>query len=656
MKRLTTDYRLLAIAIFILLLATTLRFHRLDAQSFWNDEGNSARLSERSLPLIIEGTASDIHPPLYYLLLRGWREELGESEFALRALSAFLGIGVVALTITLANQLQTFAFSTIDSQNNPKSSQRRSYTAPLLVALLTAVNPALVYYSQEARMYQLLAFLGMLSTVLLIHWLKNGTNLKSKTAVLYILSLTAGLYTHYFFPAVIITHALLLIYPLQKSPAHLASLFHRVLRWLPLPITAVLLYLPWLPIFIRQAGGRPAIRPPLFEFLADVGRFLTLGSTIEPENVTWPLATIGLLLVVGLLPRGRRWSVGQYTTFCAVTVTVMLMWLAGTTTPPLYKFMLMAVPPLLLLAVYGFNRVAEFAENSQHRALFFVALSLVGLFLLGNYTSVHNMYNNPTYARADYRAIAAQITADNADTNSAVILNAANQWEVFTYYYEDVGSVYPLPRGFPDPAQIEAELLALTEQYGRLYAIFWGEAERDPDRLVERWLDANAFKAEEEWVGDVRLVTYAVPSEPPGEMETAVNVTFGESIKLEGYTIRPEIVQPGEVLQVSLFWQTAVPLNTRYKVFLHLIGPEDQRWSQRDSEPGGNLALTTTWTPNETIQDNHGLLVPPDAPSGEYILLLGLYNIADPNARLMVETADGPTEFISIPIQVNQNP
>ncbi|MCA9956268.1 MAG: hypothetical protein KC434_16180, partial [Anaerolineales bacterium] len=45
----------------ILLLAFGLRIHNLEVQSFWNDEGNSARLSERSISLIIEGTASDIH-------------------------------------------------------------------------------------------------------------------------------------------------------------------------------------------------------------------------------------------------------------------------------------------------------------------------------------------------------------------------------------------------------------------------------------------------------------------------------------------------------------------------------------------------------------------------------------------------------------------
>ncbi len=53
----------------ILLLATGLRFYRLDAQSFWNDEGNAARAAERSIPLILEAAAGDIHPPGYYLLL-----------------------------------------------------------------------------------------------------------------------------------------------------------------------------------------------------------------------------------------------------------------------------------------------------------------------------------------------------------------------------------------------------------------------------------------------------------------------------------------------------------------------------------------------------------------------------------------------------------
>ncbi|MBN1316048.1 MAG: hypothetical protein JXA42_11285, partial [Anaerolineales bacterium] len=51
------------IMLVILLAAFALRIYRLDAQSFWNDEGNSARIAERSVQLILEGSAADIHPP-----------------------------------------------------------------------------------------------------------------------------------------------------------------------------------------------------------------------------------------------------------------------------------------------------------------------------------------------------------------------------------------------------------------------------------------------------------------------------------------------------------------------------------------------------------------------------------------------------------------
>ncbi|MGB4872356.1 MAG: hypothetical protein WBP47_20040 [Candidatus Promineifilaceae bacterium] len=97
----------MALVVVLLWLAMGLRFHNLGAQSFWNDEGNSARLSERTIQLIIEGTASDIHPPLYYLLLRGWRELFGDSEFGLRSLSAFAGLLVVPLAMALARNPQS---------------------------------------------------------------------------------------------------------------------------------------------------------------------------------------------------------------------------------------------------------------------------------------------------------------------------------------------------------------------------------------------------------------------------------------------------------------------------------------------------------------------------------------------------------------------
>ena len=188
--------------------------------------------------------------------------------------------------------------------------------------------------------------------------------------------------------------------------------------------------------------------------------------------------------------------------------------------------------------------------------------------------------------------------------------------------------MYPLPLEGMTEADVAAELSVIAAQHDRLYVLYWGDAQQDPQRWVERWLDEHTFKATDEWVKDVRFVVYAVPAEPAAAMETAVSIPFGPSITLQGYTLGQTTLAPGDIAQVTLFWQTAVPLAARYKIFLHLVDETGNLVAQRDSEPGGNLKPTTIWPPGEVISDHHGLLLPADLPPGEYTLLLGLYDDA----------------------------
>ena len=179
----------------ILLLASFLRFYRLDAQSFWNDEGNSARIAERPVDLILEGAEGDIHPPGYYLLLHAWRAAVGHSEFALRSLSVVAGLALVLFTYTLGRRLF-------------------GNTTGLIAAFLAALSPFAIYYSQEARMYALLAALSAASTYLLVVQISKSANRKSQIhnpqsaisiphspfsilpSLPYILTAAAALYTH----------------------------------------------------------------------------------------------------------------------------------------------------------------------------------------------------------------------------------------------------------------------------------------------------------------------------------------------------------------------------------------------------------------------------------------------------------------------------
>jgi hypothetical protein len=632
-------------AVAILLLAFGLRVHWLGAQSFWNDEGNSARLSERAIPLILEGTASDIHPPLYYLMLHGWRALAGTTEFGLRMFSAVAGLLTVAVVWGLGRMK--------DEGRRMKDELR---STAVLAAVLAAVNPGLIYYSQETRMYALLGLLAALTAWLLGQWWRalGGGGRWWGWAVAYVLAAAAGLYTHYFFPAVLLVQNVVVgVWLIQcgkfftqrrkgaggDAQSAIRNPKSALLIWVGLMTAVLLLYAPWLPVFVGQFGADDlGTRPGLAAWLVQAVGWLAFGGTWTA--VWWAVAGVTAVLLWGAVVGWRR----SWPLTVALLLPLLLMWVAGTVQPAYMKFLLVALPffcLLLAVAVVG---------DGRRRWMWLPGVVLLLALPLGTVASLQNLYGNPAYARADYRGMAARILADD-QLSQAVILNAPNQWEVFTYYYGDDTAVFPLPEGRsrPTPEAIDAALTAITAQYDRVYVLFWGEAQRDPERLVERWLDARAFKAVDEWVGDVRLVLYAVPQAPATTMETALEgVTLGEEISLLGYTLNGTTFQPGEVLQLALFWQTAVPLDTRYKVFVHLVGPDGAPVAQRDSEPGGGLALTTTWTPGEVVQDNHGVLLPVGLANGRYTLQIGLYDLADPTKRLPISTPAGVLDALPL--------
>ena len=88
------------ILLIVLVFGAALRCYALSAKSLWLDEALSWRLIEFPVQEMIRrtGEGQTSHPPLYFLLLRGWRMLWGESEFALRSLAALCGIMTIAAT------------------------------------------------------------------------------------------------------------------------------------------------------------------------------------------------------------------------------------------------------------------------------------------------------------------------------------------------------------------------------------------------------------------------------------------------------------------------------------------------------------------------------------------------------------------------------
>lgn len=399
---------------------------------------------------------------------------------------------------------------------------------------------------------------------------------------------------------------------------------------------AGLLYAPWVPIFLRQIGGRGEPAGPA-EFAAESARWLAVGTTAPPGELAWAVVAFVVMVALGAVAGWRRSAVF----LLPALVPLALMFLVGATDPAFFKFMLAVAPFLAVLGGLAWNGELRMTNDGSPMAT--VAAGLTVALLAGSLASLGHLYYDPAFARADYRGMAARIAAEG-HPGAGVILVAPNQWEAFTYYHRDGAPVYPLPRGRPDPAVVEPELAAIAAAHDRLYVLYWGDAQRDPERVIERWLDANTFKASEEWVGDVRFAVYAVPGEAPAAM-TASGAAFagldGETITLHEYAVWPEEARPGDVVQARLVWSAGATPARPYKVFLHLLDGAGNVVAQRDGEPAGGSRPTTGWAAGERVTDNHGLLLPPDLPPETYTVRMGLYDAFDPTARLAVAGADG---------------
>lgn len=211
-----------------------------DLQKFQNIKpGGTAMDTVRSLAM-----EDPQHPPLYFLMARGWMQMFGSSIAASRALPALLSLLSLPLMYALAMEL--FA----------------AQLPALLATALIALSPADILFAQTARQYGLLTTAVIASSLLLL----RATRIKDwQTWGLYALSLAFGLYVHPFFVLTMVAHGVFLLIlsicrteeevALQKAnPLSTGILGSTPFRWIAgyagANAIALILYSPWLQVLL----------------------------------------------------------------------------------------------------------------------------------------------------------------------------------------------------------------------------------------------------------------------------------------------------------------------------------------------------------------------------------------------------------------------
>ena len=377
----------------ILLLAFALRVHRLGSQSLWYDEAVTAQVAAQGITELTRWTADDIQPPLYYYAVAGWTRLAGRSEWALRFPSVIFGTLTVPLMWSLA--LRLFG------------RRRRGQMAALAAGLLAALSPLYVYYAQEARMYTLLTFLGLLAGYALLRATADertasrrdgrGTATQSSSIpwwLLFVIASVALLYTHYF------GVFLLVAYGVCFMGGWLVSLARGTPRWRTLTVfvfcclSILLLYLPWLPALLNRYAvdhsyWQGALK--IGEALRHVAISFTTGApeTMLERDAVRRLPWFGVALVVvagallwlrddaeaqrsGGAEAQRRRGVGGiralvYLSTCLLVPILAVLLLASRTPKFNPRYLMLASPAYLLILAGGIGALLGSAEGQRSR-------------------------------------------------------------------------------------------------------------------------------------------------------------------------------------------------------------------------------------------------------------------------------------------------
>jgi mannosyltransferase len=244
-------------------------------QSVWFDEAYSILVANQPLSEIVRLTGVDTHPPLYYIVLKGWAGVFGWSELALRSFSVIAMSGAVFVGALLVRRLF-------------------GVKAALFSLVFLVLAPFLLRYGFEIRMYALASLIGVTATYVLVRavaekdsrtqwWLYAG----------YAILVALGVYTLYYTAILWITHVVWLLWLVRtnKQPA-----FRQ--RWWLAYLGSVALFLPWLPTFLSQMNNGA---------LAPISQQLTVENMVGIISFwflyqpSWQLSGLLSLVIVGII-------------------------------------------------------------------------------------------------------------------------------------------------------------------------------------------------------------------------------------------------------------------------------------------------------------------------------------------------------------------
>jgi mannosyltransferase len=651
-------------ASFVVIVALAVRAYQLTYHSLWFDEAVSVYWARQEVPHIIQvsmNLVEDKLPPLYYLTLHFWVRWFGRGEVAVRVPSILAGTLLIPLLYSLGAEL----------------SDRR---AGLGAALLAAVNPFLVWYSQEARMYALAALWAVASTLCFVKALRarkwGETGFLQETRFLklyawrtalawwagYVLCATAGLYTHLYTGFLLPAHALFYLLSWRRYRE----------AWLRFGLALAAIALAFAPL--AWANWRASAEAGPGNPLAGLGeRLWLLLNAFTLHYAPLPgvvgaaivalltlLALIGIMAPLftaenaknaetGYLPWRSLWPLRLNSegalclALCTITPVLVADLLLLRSSLMFYglRYFIVVTPFFLLAIAAGAARLGQ-RWPALGAATYLLALG-VSLYALPYDWS-------PQARKEEWRGVVDYL-ATHARPDDAILIHPDFVRIPFQYYERGPGHAYAV---FPGPLSAEAQVEPAMQKIV-WHPVVWLVQSHietpDPQRLVEGWLAARYPLITELYPPGVTLKGYAVAYRLPALPASArpLDAVFAGRLRLLGYTVDGERFRatddlyhpPSGWIHVTLYWQATAPLEQDYTATVHLNDDLGQVWGAQLDRPGGAMRFypPTRWEPGQVIRDDYDVNLNPATPPGGYRLTTGLLSAAGEQVPAVVDGA-----------------
>jgi len=585
----------------LLLFAFALRLYHLDTQPIWWDEAMSTHLSTSSVMEIVHNRAGNLHPPLYFFLLKGWVKLVGTSSFSVRFLSAWF-------STLLIPALYAFGRRWL--------SRRSGWIA----TGLAAVFPLYLVYAQEARVYAILP----LAYVMLLDMLRRMSRPDHRPGwglwllVAGIEALALGLHYMSLF-AVSYVFVILLVRLNRNHTQRVRLLVVQglvILSLLPW-FVAVFLHVDALAARLEMSNWR-AEPVTAAHYLRLLWTFQLTGLTALIANPTTVALTVLVALVTmgavarALASRNSRQSIASLLLDWLVPLgSACVAWQIRPLSHP--RYVLIFTPALVLLFASVLDELLDRSRLEQGLAAL-LALALVATSALGIF-----FYHAPRFAKDDTRGTAAALAVHS--TANDLILVPPEDWSV-PYYYDGSSQVEMI---WPDDSPGDwRQLASLTEGTRTVFLVDYYRATRDPRTIIPFALESAGSQSERWGFKGLYVRVYHLDRSVEQPMLDAADADIG-LLRLTGAWVEPSPAAD-TALTVALRWHLEEPTSDQYRVSLRLRDIDGWELAAEDDWLLDDRALPSDrWAAGQAATTYHVLPLVPGTPPLTYTLSLGVY-------------------------------